>query len=178
MIKCQVCGKEYDDYDYLYAYQFGTDDKTYVQCCSDCQTKMENKHRYWFRNYLPTFVNGELLTRIFDTKEELVNYLDNLELITDYELCISGDTIIQINKARDTWFCKGFINEKIHLDKYPKFDDIRKKEEVKESKESLKNFEARMGITHSEVSLEEIKDYSDMYHVDDMVKLIKDIKGV
>ena len=118
MSKCEVCGKEYDSYMRTFFVQNSNDESSKKCCCRECLNKEAAKKPHRYTNHIPSFCDGgDLIIRLFDTKEELIEWLkDNLNYSKDTEeLCCSEDgSIITVKKTEKYWWVHGFST----LEKY------------------------------------------------------------
>lgn len=122
MLKCEMCGKEYDsERNYYVEYT----DNTRKCICKDCKKTIYNKYPYLYRNYVSLLCNNDSIIKIFDTKDNLLDWIkENVETLEDGSICISLNHIIMtISGDRKSWIPKGFINPIDEID-LPRFEDI------------------------------------------------------
>lgn len=112
--KCEICGKEYDNYMRTFYIQYSDNDNDRKCCCSVCKCNEIISKPYKFTNYIPDFVDGgNLITRLFDTKDDLVKWLNKTYNNENEELCCSDSgTIVIVDKKKRQWRIEGFSNLK------------------------------------------------------------------
>lgn len=108
---CDICGEKYDAYMRTFWVQCSSDNKDQKCCCPKCWSEQAELKPHRYTNHIPTFCDGgDLITRLFDTKEELISWLrENLNIKDNEELCCSNDgNIITVNKDKKFWWVHGY----------------------------------------------------------------------
>lgn len=109
--KCKICGKEYDNYMRTFYIQYSNNENDRKCCCQECWHREAHKKPHMYTNHIPTFCDGgDLITRLFDTKEELFCWIvNNIKTDENDVLCCSHDgNIITVNKKIKHWWVHGF----------------------------------------------------------------------
>lgn len=114
--KCENCGEEYDNY----MRTLFIEEKEKRTCvCLDCRNKL-SKGKIYYTNHIPAFCDGgNLVTRIFDSVDELkqfvLNQADEKEIVTfdDY-------TIVEVRKNEKYWWVRGFVSHNLDLPDFHK----------------------------------------------------------
>lgn len=119
--KCEVCGKEYDNYfRTFYVEEKGI--KTKV--CSHCGTELLKNKEYVYHKEIPTYVDGaDLVYKVLDSEEEALNYIkENTE--ENYIACMSrtGNAIIDVCKTEKFWWVRGYV--KLTKGVLPYWEDV------------------------------------------------------
>lgn len=109
---CEICGNKYDNYMRTFYIQYSKNDNDKKCVCTECWRKEAIVKPYRYTNEIPISCDGgNLITRLFDTKEDLLQYiLDNTE---DGDIaCMDDDdnTIVDVNANRKFWWVRGYAN--------------------------------------------------------------------
>ena len=79
--------------------------------------------KYYYRNYVPTFVDGvPIITKYFDTEQEVIEAINKKlsdEFYKNYIITIDENTIVIVNKNKREWWVKFFTN--ISKDSFPSY---------------------------------------------------------
>lgn len=112
--KCDICGNNYDSYMRTFYIQYSMDRRDRKCVCLECLGKESVKKPYKFVNHIPTFCDGgDLIVRLFDTKEELIEWIKNKYYKEYEEICCDGNgLIITVNKSTKCWWVVGNSNLK------------------------------------------------------------------
>lgn len=108
--KCEICNKDYDNEFRITYIQRSSKEADIKCCCGECLEKEITTKPHWFRNYLPAYYDGgSLTTTLFDTKEELIEWLhNNIKISSDEVLCTgSSGYITAVNKSGKHWWVAG-----------------------------------------------------------------------
>jgi hypothetical protein len=107
---CEICGKKYNSHMRTLYIQYTNDESDIKCCCPECWQKEAQTKPHRYTNHIPAFCEGgRLITRLFDTKEDLIGWLKNTFANENDVLCY-GDTgaIVIVNKNENFWWVKGF----------------------------------------------------------------------
>lgn len=120
---CDICGKKYDNYMRTFFVQYSNDSTDRKCCCGDCLSKESRKKPHRYTNHIPMYYDGgKLITRLFDSKEEMIDWLIKNVKREDEELCCARDgEIIAVNKNEKFWWVDGFST--LDIGDLPNFED-------------------------------------------------------
>lgn len=109
---CEICGNKYDNYMRTFYIQYSKNDNDKKCVCAKCRRKEAIVKPYRYTNDIPMFCDGgDLITHLFNTKEDLLQYiLDNTD---DGDIaCMDDDgkTIVDVNANRKFWWVRGYAN--------------------------------------------------------------------
>ncbi len=112
--KCELCGKEYDDWMRRYYVEY-KGQKTCV--CSGCRHKFV-QDKYWFINYIPAYCDGgDLVAKCFDTLEELREYIVSNTKENQIATFNNG-WIVDVYTTKEFWWVRGSVSHKLDLPSY------------------------------------------------------------
>lgn len=109
---CEICGNKYDNYMRTMYIQYSKNDNDRKCTCLECWRKEAIVKPYRYTNEIPMSCDGgDLITHLFNTKEDLLQYiLDNTD---DGDIaCMDDDynTIVDVNTNRKFWWVRGYAN--------------------------------------------------------------------
>ena len=107
---CEICGNKYNNYMRTLYIQYSKNDNDRKCTCLECWRKEAIVKPYRYTNEIPMSCDGgDFITRVFNTKEDLLQYvLDNTD---DGDIaCMDDDdnTIIDVNANRKFWWVRGY----------------------------------------------------------------------
>ena len=107
---CEICGNKYNNYMRTMYIQYSKNDNDRKCTCLECWRKEAIVKPYRYTNEIPMSCDGgDFITRVFNTKEDLLQYvLDNTD---DGDIaCMDDDdnTIIDVNANRKFWWVRGY----------------------------------------------------------------------
>lgn len=90
--------------------QYSNDETDIKCCCPKCCRKEAQKKPHRYTNHIPQYVDGgRLITRLFDTKEDLICWLKDTFADENKVLCCTDDgTIVTVNKNKKFWWAEGY----------------------------------------------------------------------
>ena len=109
---CEICGNKYNNYMRTLYIQYSKNDNDRKCTCLECWRKEVIVKPYRYTNEIPMSCDGgDLITHLFNTKEDLLQYiLDNTD---DGDIaCMDDDdnTIVDVNAHRKFWWVRGYAN--------------------------------------------------------------------
>ena len=107
---CEICGNKYNNYMRTMYIQYSKNDNDRKCTCLECWRKEAIVKPYRYTNEIPMSCDGgDFITRVFNTKEDLLQYvLDNTD---DGDIaCMDDDdnTIIDVNANRKFCWVRGY----------------------------------------------------------------------
>lgn len=108
--RCEICSKTYDSYMRTLYVQYSNDETDIKCCCPKCLSKEVQKKPHRYTNHIPQYVDGgRLITRLFDTKEDLICWLKDTFADENKVLCCTDyGTIVTVNKNKKFWWTEGY----------------------------------------------------------------------
>ena len=109
---CEICGNKYDNYMRTFYIQYSKNDNDKKCVCAECWRKEAIVKPYRYTNEIPMSCDGgDFITRLFNTKEDLLQYV--LDDTDDGDIaCMDDDdnTIVDVNVNRKFWWVRGYAN--------------------------------------------------------------------
>ena len=109
---CEICGAKYNNYFRTMYIQYSNNENDKKCTCLKCWREQAVIKPYRYTNHIPDFCDGgNLITILFDTKEDLLKYI--LQNTKDNKIaCISenGDEVIDVNTDEKYWWVRGYAN--------------------------------------------------------------------
>ena len=109
---CEICGNKYNNYMRTMYIQYSKNDNDRKCTCLECWRKEAIVKPYRYTNEIPMSCDGgDLITRLFNTKEDLLQYV--LDNTNDGDIaCMDDDdnTIVDVNANRKFWWARGYAN--------------------------------------------------------------------
>ena len=129
--QCELCGNRQSNYNCDIEIIYPDNTSKYV--CKNCLSKEIESDNNYYRNHVPDFFEGGLIShRIFNNEDETFKFINTLDLIEEeWILCYDKfkDNVylaMEINKEGNHWLVKGYTN--VNLEKYgvPNWKTLRK----------------------------------------------------
>lgn len=111
---CERCNKRYENIFRTYYVQKGTDDTTRHRVCPACRDMEKHIHNYYYQDHISPLEKKDLITRFFNTKEDLLTFIKNntTEGYIPCMDCLDKDfsLIMEVNKIKREWHVVGLSN--------------------------------------------------------------------
>lgn len=110
MVKCEICGVNYDDRVRTFWIQYSSDNNDKKCTCRQCWDKETKLKPYHFQNHIPNCcTGGDLCRHLFDTKEDLLKFiLDDTNDGYVACMCREGNEIVDVGLTCLDWWVRGY----------------------------------------------------------------------